>query len=482
MSDVSTSDVMTVSQYSPHEPIIIVNEDNFTDYGFSGSGTIEQPYLIENLEISSPGPSISITGDFDAYYKIINCRLSGAGSPYSAVHLGTGTGSIEGCEIANSYTGIQIENSSKSVIDCTFINTQCAIFGLYATDTEISNNNITFIECGISLFDCNESILNHNDFSTDADTSNLFDINGCINTTIRHTSLDTQFSTSVEIISTTGIIFESNEFIFSGSFLIQDSSIVSIDSSYFGNLLLHHQMVDEVTITNSDMIDCGINNQNTEEFTIQNNVLQNTSIFSSSSSNYIMNNGIQYGYVDLSGDHNILQDNSFTEILSFGIRVHGNYTDIHNNSISGIEGRAGIVMDNSILSNVSYNIINGFETGIEVTCSNVFIFNNTIANNDVGIELTEYSSHNWVYYNQILTNGINAIDNGDNNMWDDNVSLGNHWDDAVSGEAYHINGSAGSVDRWPYVIESEEGVPFMLLASAVVLAIIVIGMILIKRK
>ena len=41
-----------ISSYTPHDPITIISNANFSDYGFPGSGTQEDPYRIEGYNIS----------------------------------------------------------------------------------------------------------------------------------------------------------------------------------------------------------------------------------------------------------------------------------------------------------------------------------------------------------------------------------------------------------------------------------------------
>jgi hypothetical protein len=63
-------------------------------------------------------------------------------------------------------------------------------------------------------------------------------------------------------------------------------------------------------------------------------------------------------------------------------------------------------------------------------------------------------SFNHLYYNRIGDMyRENAYDYGTGNVWDDDVFLGNFWDDAGPQGPYHISGDAGSVDRWPVLLE-----------------------------
>ncbi|MFW9959282.1 MAG: NosD domain-containing protein [Candidatus Odinarchaeota archaeon] len=80
---------------------------------------------------------------------------------------------------------------------------------------------------------------------------------------------------------------------------------------------------------------------------------------------------------------------------------------------------------------------------------NCSIFNNTIASNEVAVELT-LSVNNSIIGNRLATvEGSIAIDNGANNTWDDGISIGNAWLDYVGTGEYQISGLGNSIDHFP---------------------------------
>ncbi len=129
-----------------HEPIEIISDDNFTDYGFPGSGSPEDPYIIENFNISTTsiyaifikGTLLPITN----YFKIHNCFLK------------------------SSNYGIYIENVASGCVN--IIDNQCndIVTGIYVKDTSdayISNNTCKRnIAKGIDLFNIEDSTLVNN--------------------------------------------------------------------------------------------------------------------------------------------------------------------------------------------------------------------------------------------------------------------------------------------------------------------------------
>jgi parallel beta-helix repeat protein len=147
---------------------------------------------------------------------------------------------------------------------------------------------------------------------------------------------------------------------------------------------------------------------------------------------------------------------------------------------------SGINFLNSRDCSVSNTSIYGFWIGIRLnTASNCSITNSKISSNNRGLlfESSSYcqivnnsiyssrnnglefglgSHNNTVYANSIGWNGIdseierNAVDNGEDNHFDDGVSLGNAWTDYNGTAPYDIFGSNESVDSFPELLEDTE--------------------------
>ncbi|MEA1866160.1 MAG: NosD domain-containing protein, partial [Euryarchaeota archaeon] len=90
--------------------------------------------------------------------------------------------------------------------------------------------------------------------------------------------------------------------------------------------------------------------------------------------------------------------------------------------------------------------------------NNSTIMGNTVQDNYYGIYLYALSSNNTLHHNNFINNTEgNAYDEGIYNQWDSG-SAGNYWSDYTSNDTdhngigddpYSIQGSAGSVDRYP---------------------------------
>ncbi len=90
------------------------------------------------------------------------------------------------------------------------------------------------------------------------------------------------------------------------------------------------------------------------------------------------------------------------------------------------------------------------------------ILNNEIYGNWYhGLELSSSCHNNSIYGNFIGWNGVssqywyNAIDDGEDNYFDDKISIGNQWSDFNELEEYVISGDANSIDSFAQLLEDD---------------------------
>lgn len=116
---------MDVSQiYTEHEAITIADESDFTLYGFTGAGTAEDPYIIQNLSIVSNTYCISVDLSYeDVHFEIKNCHLRSTGDYFSCVYIRDSVNfSLNGLYVEDGTYGINLEH-------CQFANiTACRVF------------------------------------------------------------------------------------------------------------------------------------------------------------------------------------------------------------------------------------------------------------------------------------------------------------------------------------------------------------------
>ena len=127
----------------PHEPIVIKSDEDFLDCGFPGTGTKEDPFIIENLNITTSveaGISINSTSK---HFIIRNCYIDSRKFGVFIQYVSTGTTSV----INNTF----------------FYHSMHGIF-MYLTDNALIANNTcahnNFL--GIFLNTCNNSVIKGN--------------------------------------------------------------------------------------------------------------------------------------------------------------------------------------------------------------------------------------------------------------------------------------------------------------------------------
>jgi hypothetical protein len=114
------------SIFSPHDPIYINGNDDFTsENGITGgSGTSNDPYIIENWEIDASTQDGITIRNVSVYFTISNCYIEGGGMTYDGiVFINVTHGEIKESIIVRNRNGIMFriqwpgrENSSNNYI------------------------------------------------------------------------------------------------------------------------------------------------------------------------------------------------------------------------------------------------------------------------------------------------------------------------------------------------------------------------------
>ncbi len=126
---------------------------------------------------------------------------------------------------------------------------------------------------------------------------------------------------------------------------------------------------------------------------------------------------------------------SFNNSMDYGLYIY--YSD-------------NTTIDSCILASNQFGLYLAYSVNCTIEDS-IFLYNYYY-----GIYLSYGVEFCQVFGNKIGWNGYNARDYGSNNTWDDGYGLGNFWHDYEGSGVYQISGPAGSVDRFPILLEEFE--------------------------
>jgi len=130
-----------IAGYTTNDPILIDSSDDFSTYGFPGTGDPGTPYLIANYSITAGADySIKITNVND-YFIIENCYTESSLHGIDVLSVGTGRATVR----------------NNTCIDHTF-----GIYLEYAAQSQVLNNTVSDTKWAINLDFCWESVIKDN--------------------------------------------------------------------------------------------------------------------------------------------------------------------------------------------------------------------------------------------------------------------------------------------------------------------------------
>ena len=401
-----------------HPPVIIISDDNFTDYGFMGNGSGNNPYRIENLNITT-------TEQF----------------------------------------GICIDNVTKTfVIKNCYVDAQDygILIGYVHNENIIVDNNVCTKNSlhGILSYRCQGIVINNN--TVKANQEGIACLRSNITISNNYCEQNTQ-----------GIwLYEDNSTVIGNECRFNVQNGIYVDNSFYAkiiNNICHEHSENGIFVSSSEFI------------TLEDNkCYQNDNGISVTSSTNcsIINNFCSVMHFDGHGFGINVDESEY--IFIHGNKITDNpdntgmtiwlspYTTISNNTIINTRGLS--VTASSHNTTIKFNMCVDGMIGAYIAYTNSckIIYNLFQDNSVYGIELDNvYFSE--VHHNTIINNVNQAIDdNGANNTWYDKETLeGNYWSDWSGSGVYSISGTSNSVDLYPLgwitITEFHHTLPFTIL-------------------
>jgi len=425
-------------------PIYINGNDNFTSANgvTSGSGTVDDPYIIENWTIDASVTHGIWIEDTSAYFVIRNCLVENGGGNYHGIYLNNViNGRIDNNTCLNNNYGIYIYSDSDG--DVTLENNTCegnSNSGIYLSYSSLSNATIRNNTCsnnsngyGIYIYSdysLDNAIIENNICESNSNYGIYIECYPLYSATLRNNSCLNNSNYGIYLYSDgTYVEDQTSENAIVENNTCSNNSNYGIYLEYYG----YPASLSNATIRNNT---CS-NNSNgygiyiysdysLDNAIIENNICESNSnygiyiecypLYSATLNNNICRNSPGYGIYIYSGDsaeNAILESNTCENNDDGGIYMYYPY-GLHNaivrnnksssnTSGSGIYLRSGGDLDNAHLEN---NTCDNNSEGIYLQyLENTTLSKNTCrGNSNYGIRLYD-SSRNFIENNCIDNNG-----------------------------------------------------------------------------
>jgi len=372
---------MSSIQYQSQDPIFINGNNNFNATasleGWSGDGSLSDPYVIEDLDINGTGSGACIEiRNTNVYFHINNCILRSAN--YGILLGNVSNGIITFNVIHNNfYDGIWLVSSaSKNIIknNTIYSNDEFGVTLSSADNNVIENNSI---ENGLCFLYSQGNTIHNNDIKSKGlelwgDTIEEYSQAECSNNRIN------------------------------------DKPIVLLKDKISGTISSDAGQVILVNCTFVEVANCSLSNLSiglllafSSFINIYNNNITNNFVFGIHSdhsfNNTFTNNNIQKN----------IQEYLYGHATGINLENSNNNSFLNNNIV---QNDVGIFSSYCSFNYYSYNnISHNFGSGIKISHDNNTLSHNFINNNgDEGIYLSR-SSYNLIKNNEILNNDVAGI-------------------------------------------------------------------------
>jgi parallel beta-helix repeat protein len=437
-----------------HDPILIVGNDNFTvanGVNGGGSGTENDPYIIENYVIAASTANGIDIRNTSAYFIVRNCVVGSGVVTYTGIYLYNVTnGGIENNACGYDNNGICLDSSDSNKLE----NNTCedSYRGIYLTN---SDNNI--ISSNTIWNNSSEGIS-----FTNSD-NNTLDNNTCENNGGSGISLDSSnnntISNSVVTSNNRGVHFTYSAYNIILGCDFSNNVEYGVD---VGDTSSHHNTITNCNIWGTQNY-WGVSAYAGSDYT----EITNCNVWNNST-----------GGIGLGWSNSMLVENCNIHNNGGGLTLDTTNNCIVENCRIYSNTSDGVHMGHYPSNNIVRNCeIYSNGTGVFFyTYSNNNILTNCIIqqNENYGVRCFVSSYSNVICHNNIIQNGQQAWDEGAGNLWDNGYpSGGNYWSDYTGMDIYHgpnqnIPGSDGLGDTTYNILggSSVDHYPLMLVGTA----------------
>jgi parallel beta-helix repeat protein len=222
------------STLSAHGPIQINGNDDFVAQGWPGSGTEEEPFLIEGVSIASDRICVNITNTA-VHFKIKSCIISAIqseGYPGLGIFFANvSNGVVEDCDIITDYDGILIFNSEDcGVFDSDVVGYDAGIIVENSNDCNVLNNTVSdYIGDGVHVANSNRTQVAFNSVEGGYDCQEGIVVSGpSWNCTIMNNTIANHYSAGIDLVESVRALVCNNTISLSGTAIVLEQAFFGI--------------------------------------------------------------------------------------------------------------------------------------------------------------------------------------------------------------------------------------------------------------
>lgn len=413
--------------YILHNPISIYENDDFISYGFPGNGTEENPYRIENYNITTDSDYGIFVGGVTDFFVVQHCFVNAQNYGIKiAAH--SYTGRIYDNICCNSTTGIYISGGSSTIINNTCYYNKNGI--VLTIKSLVINNNCCYNEYGI-VIDNRYSVVKDNLCYNNTKSGIYLDRHSDFTAVLNNEVYSNKEGIHLEESQECNISQNTLSSNFEGGIRIYKSQNSSILSNIFTN--------------DSFVIEFGLDLRSSINYTIENNLVNGKPLgFFANLTKFTISE--DYGQIlMINCTKGIIADQHFSNTL-YGISLF-DCSQIHiKNCFFESNFGSGIRIEWSLsLLIYSNNFTRNYIGVLDLQGSNRIVYNNFIENANYAI--SAIINPPTIHHNNFIDNNQNgstqAYSESPQTTWYDKSTLeGNYWSDWDGEGTYKIGSSS----------------------------------------
>lgn len=442
----------SVQESYPDDSIKIGSDTELSSHSAvsSGSGTLQDPYIIEGKSISNITSNCIFISNTTYHLKIVNCTTWNMGKDVFGVHIyNVRNLTFENLTTGGISTGIRIRSSNRIRIKDSSINTtDIGIQVQYTSDIRIENTGINNATTGIMLFHCNDIIveecmivdnsahgiyiqtvmnmlLSGNNVGS-CDLSGIYMVGLRQNITVLNNWIYSNLREGIYVEDVSGDVNITGNEIFENTregimiFQVDFGSVEIYGNEIRSNSLfnIRSKPIDNLTIERNEISGSPTGGILIEQYSTGVRIFHN---YLGDNDNYhmelqavddlkILNNELREGdrgiYLGSGSDRNLIEGNRFSSLYGNAIYIsaHCNSNDIISNYLGFIHYSSGIYLNGAVSSEIIGNELEYVERyGVEIAegHDNVLKDNLVQSCSMAGVAISGFSHYNLIQNNTI---------------------------------------------------------------------------------